>query len=80
MPVWIEPNEYFLKGTADMAILIHLKLFIPGILPFPLFSFLLVSHLILTGYQVCQYQTGTQFTYATSYKRQTTLSYIHTWY
>lgn len=52
-----------------MAILIHLKLFNLGIVSFPLFSFLLASHLIFTGYQACQYQTGTQVTSATCYKR-----------
>lgn len=79
MPAWLEPNEYFLKGTADMAILIHLKLFILGILSFPLFSCPLVSHLIFTGYQACQYQMGTQVTSATCYKRAIhTLVYSHT--
>lgn len=79
MPAWIEPNEYFLKKTADVVILIHLKLFILGILSFLLFSFLLVSHLILTVSQACQYQTGTQVTSATFYKRAIhTPAYSHT--
>lgn len=62
-----------------MAILIYLKMLILGILSFSLFSFQLVSHLILTGYQACQYQTGTQVTSATCYKRAIhTLVYSHT--
>lgn len=78
MPAWIEPNEYFLKRTKDIGYFYSFQAVYPGILSF-LFSFLLVSHLILTGYQACQYQTGTQVTYATCYKRAIrTLLYSHT--
>lgn len=56
-------SNYFQNYTADTAILIHLKLFILGVLSFPLFPLLLVSHIILTGYHARQYQIGTQAAY-----------------